>query len=66
MLTYHLRSFPNDLDRVTAHDYVVRDDDIMRAKLRTVGIQEHRIYFKQGPRKSPECECPPLFDYLIV
>ncbi|KAF9485697.1 heterotrimeric G protein alpha subunit [Pholiota conissans] len=46
--------FLNDLDRVTARDYVITDDDIVRARLRTVGIQEHRIHFKQGPWENPK------------
>ncbi|KAH9474745.1 Guanine nucleotide-binding protein alpha-4 subunit [Psilocybe cubensis] len=41
--------FLNDLDRVASRDYTVTDDDIMRARLRTVGIQEHQLIFKQGP-----------------
>ncbi|PPQ86411.1 hypothetical protein CVT25_003533 [Psilocybe cyanescens] len=46
--------FLNDLDRVASRDYVVTDDDIMRARLRTVGIQEHRLIFKQGPWDNPK------------
>jgi len=38
------RSFLNDLDRIATRDYVVTDDDIVRARLRTVGIQEHRLF----------------------
>ncbi|KAF9564079.1 heterotrimeric G protein alpha subunit [Agrocybe pediades] len=45
--------FLNDLDRVASRDYVVTDDDIMRARLRTVGIQEHKLIFKQSPWDNP-------------
>ena len=31
------------------------DDDIVRARLKTVGIQEHRLVFKDGPWGSPIC-----------
>ena len=44
-------SFLNELDRIATRDYVVTDDDIVRARLRTVGIQEHKLVFKHG-----ECE----------
>lgn len=39
----------NDLERIASRDYVVSDNDIVRARLRTVGIQEHRLRFKHGP-----------------
>jgi len=41
--------FLNDLERIASRDYVVSDNDIVRARLRTVGIQEHRLKFKHGP-----------------
>ncbi|KIM41553.1 hypothetical protein M413DRAFT_11089 [Hebeloma cylindrosporum] len=46
--------FLNDLNRIASRDYVVTDDDIMRARLRTVGIQEHSLVFKQGPWDNPK------------
>jgi len=48
-------SFLNDLDRIASWDYSVTDDDIVRARLRTVGIQEHRLVFNNGPWDSPKC-----------
>lgn len=42
-------SFLNDLDRIASWEYSVTDDDIVRARLRTVGIQEYRLLFKNGP-----------------
>jgi len=51
-------SFLNDLKRIASRDYVVTDDDIMRARLRTVGIQEHSLVFKQGPWDNPKCRHP--------
>ncbi|KAG7095787.1 hypothetical protein E1B28_006488 [Marasmius oreades] len=38
--------FLNQLDRIASPDYSVTDDDIVRARLRTVGIQEYKITFK--------------------
>lgn len=48
LLTYS-HSFLNDLDRIASWDYTVTDNDIVRARLRTVGIQEYRLLFKTGP-----------------
>ncbi|TDL27760.1 G-alpha-domain-containing protein [Rickenella mellea] len=38
--------FLNHVHRVSRRDYVPSDDDIVRARLRTVGVQEHRINFE--------------------
>ncbi|KAG5644026.1 hypothetical protein DXG03_009241 [Asterophora parasitica] len=46
--------FLNDLDRIASRDYVVSDNDIVRARLRTVGIQEHRLRFRHGPFDNPK------------
>ncbi|KAG1779399.1 guanine nucleotide binding protein, alpha subunit [Suillus placidus] len=34
--------FLNDLDRVTALNYTPNDDDVLRARLKTVGVSEYR------------------------
>ena len=47
-----LYSFLNDLDRIASWEYSVTDDDIVRACLKTVGIQEHRLLFKDGAWNS--------------
>lgn len=49
------RSFLNDLDRIASRDYVVTDDDVVRARLRTVGIQEHSLFFGSGPWDVSRC-----------
>ena len=59
-LTLSFDSFLNDLDRIASRDYVVTDNDIVRARLRTVGIQEHRLTFKTGPWDHTKC------DYLFL
>ena len=45
-------SFLNDLERIASRDYVVSDNDIVRARLRTVGIQEHRLKFPSSSLDS--------------
>lgn len=37
------RSFLEDIGRVAALDYQPSDEDIVRARLRTTGVQEHRF-----------------------
>ncbi|KAJ2922936.1 hypothetical protein H1R20_g14194, partial [Candolleomyces eurysporus] len=44
--------FLNDLDRIATRDYVVTDNDIVRARLRTVGIQEHRLFFRHAGKPT--------------
>jgi len=41
-------SFLNDLDRIATRTYEPSDDDIVRARLRTLGIQEYKIQFEQN------------------
>ncbi|KAF8629170.1 hypothetical protein AX17_005755 [Amanita inopinata Kibby_2008] len=40
--------FLDSLERVTSLRYVPTDDDILRARLKTVGISEHRFKLKAG------------------
>ncbi|KAF7428969.1 hypothetical protein PC9H_008206 [Pleurotus ostreatus] len=40
--------FLDDLERIATNDYEPTDDDVVRARLRTLGVQEHRILFEQG------------------
>ncbi|KIM35946.1 hypothetical protein M413DRAFT_449483 [Hebeloma cylindrosporum] len=37
--------FLDDLDRIARRDYQPSDDDVVRARLRTLGVQEYRITF---------------------
>lgn len=41
-------SFLDDLDRIATRGYEPSDDDIVRARLRTLGIQEYRIKFERS------------------
>ncbi|KAF8887649.1 G-protein alpha subunit [Gymnopilus junonius] len=38
--------FLDDLDRIAKRDYEPSDDDVVRARLRTMGVQEYRIEFE--------------------
>jgi hypothetical protein len=38
----------NDIDRIVSHDYEPTDSDIVRARLRTVGIQQHKVIMDEG------------------
>ncbi|GLB39465.1 putative G protein alpha subunit [Lyophyllum shimeji] len=40
--------FLNDLDRIATRTYEPSDDDIVRARLRTLGVQEYKIQFEQN------------------
>ncbi|RDB30446.1 Guanine nucleotide-binding protein G(i) subunit alpha-2 [Hypsizygus marmoreus] len=40
--------FLDSLDRVTSPQYVPSDDDILRARLKTLGVSEHRFTMSQG------------------
>jgi guanine nucleotide-binding protein alpha-1 subunit len=49
-----LRSFLRDADRICSRTYEVSDDDVIRARLRTVGVQEHRFVFDDGRAAGTE------------
>ncbi|KAF8160891.1 guanine nucleotide binding protein, alpha subunit [Crassisporium funariophilum] len=40
--------FLNSIERVTSPRYVPTDDDILRARLKTLGVSEHRFTLKAG------------------
>ncbi|KAF9264328.1 G-alpha-domain-containing protein [Marasmius fiardii PR-910] len=40
--------FLDDLDRIATRQYQPSDDDIVRCRLRTLGVQEYRISFDSG------------------
>lgn len=45
-------SFLNDIDRIASRDYEPSDDDVVRARLRTLGVQEHKIKFTKGASRA--------------
>jgi len=46
-------SFLDDIDRITVCGYEPTDGDIVRARLRTVGVQEHRFVISESPSFAP-------------
>jgi hypothetical protein len=58
-------SFLNDLDRIASWEYSVTDSDIVRARLRTDGIQEYRLVFKHGPLDNPKGILLPFFTEMV-
>ncbi|KAH8092195.1 G-protein alpha subunit [Cristinia sonorae] len=41
--------FISDVMRIARRDYVPTNEDVVRARLRTLGVQEHHIHFDTGP-----------------
>ncbi|KAJ7753595.1 G-protein alpha subunit [Mycena maculata] len=54
----HLKEAPgfflDDTERIAALDYVPSDRDIMRARIRTLGVEEHRFVTESGFRAGTE------------
>ncbi|RPD63760.1 G-alpha-domain-containing protein [Lentinus tigrinus ALCF2SS1-6] len=46
--------FLNDVKRIAMWDYQPSDDDVVRARLRTMGVQEHRFVFEKGSEAGRE------------
>lgn len=46
--------FLDDVDRIAALDYSPSDDDVVRARLRTMGVQEYRFVFDKGSEAGQE------------
>ena len=51
---YFAHSFLDEAERVASLRYSPTDDDIIRARLRTVGVQEHSIVLESGPEPGRE------------
>jgi hypothetical protein len=58
----HFGSYLNSVSRIAGRGYEPSDEDIVRARLRTMGVQEHRLRFEQGEQEN--AFCPNLF--LII
>ncbi|KAG1731603.1 guanine nucleotide binding protein, alpha subunit [Suillus paluster] len=54
--------FLDALDRVTSPRYIPTDDDVLRARLKTLGVSEHRFTMKTGPLGSPMSHDWRVFD----
>ncbi|KAI0314443.1 G-alpha-domain-containing protein [Amylostereum chailletii] len=46
--------FLNDVDRIVRRDYEPSDDDVVRARLRTLGVQEYSFTFEKGREAGRE------------
>ncbi|KAI0336711.1 G-alpha-domain-containing protein [Cubamyces sp. BRFM 1775] len=44
----------NDLNRVTSLTYFPSDDDVLRARLKTVGVSEYSFHMEAGPETGTE------------
>jgi len=44
--------FLNDIDRIASTSFIPSDDDVVRSRLRTVGVQEYRISLNPSNSKS--------------
>jgi hypothetical protein len=38
----------NDIERIAARNYEPSDNDVIRARLRTLGVQEYSFWVEQG------------------
>jgi len=62
---FTLLSFLDDLDRITAKEYEPSDQDIVRARLRTTGVQEYHFTLDNGvflPHSNITQKCPDVHD----
>ncbi|KIM31194.1 hypothetical protein M408DRAFT_327479 [Serendipita vermifera MAFF 305830] len=46
--------FLDDIERIANKAYLPTDDDILRARLRTVGVQEHKLSLETGPERGQD------------
>ncbi|EPQ53009.1 G-protein alpha subunit [Gloeophyllum trabeum ATCC 11539] len=46
--------FLDDVDRIATFDYEPTDDDILRARIRTLGVEEHRFVMDSGSHDGSE------------
>lgn len=53
-------SFLNDVDRIVARDYEPSDDDVVRARLRTMGVQEYHFSYTTNGTVRSDCLAPTL------
>jgi hypothetical protein len=47
-LIYDLHSFLSQLGRIASWTYELSDDDVIRARLRTLGVQEYKLKIEGG------------------
>ncbi|KAF9239294.1 guanine nucleotide binding protein, alpha subunit [Melanogaster broomeanus] len=54
--------FLDELVRVTSPRYIPTDDDVLRARLKTLGVSEHRFQMNTGPLGTPMSHDWRVFD----
>ncbi|KAG8869072.1 hypothetical protein FRC20_002221 [Serendipita sp. 405] len=47
-------TFLHEINRITEADYTPSQEDVLRARLRTVGVQEYSFHLETGPDKGRE------------
>ncbi|THH14466.1 hypothetical protein EW146_g5867 [Bondarzewia mesenterica] len=47
-------SFLDDAERIASRDYEPSDDDVIRSRLRTMGVQEYKFLFEKGSETGRE------------
>ena len=50
----HPHSFLDSIDRITSRSYSPTDRDIVRTRLRTIGVQEHHLALERDTAPLPE------------
>lgn len=46
------RSFLNDIERLMTDNYIPSNEDVLNARLKTVGVIEHSFTFDRGHEKG--------------
>ena len=64
--SHRLFSFLDDVDRVVARDYEPSDQDVVKARLRTVGIQEYQLSIPGGECSTRDARIMPTLTTVQV
>jgi guanine nucleotide-binding protein subunit alpha len=72
-LKHNFFSFLDDIERIAAPDYEPTDDDVIRARLRTIGVQEYYLEMDDKSKgnsvpvlDNPLTHANPGFDLCII
>lgn len=52
-----LSSFLDDIERIATRGYEPSDQDVVRARLRTLGVQEHKLVMERSGTPSRAALC---------
>ena len=53
----------DDIDRIVARDYEPSDQDVVKARLRTVGVQEYHLTVPRCKYSTFDAGAGPCFDH---